>query len=112
MLLAIVHYIPDLAEVKRIMARLISAVPPGSYVTISHAASDISPDEMAELIRRMNQHLAEANHVGRPRAVVEQFFEGLELLEPGVVKVTEWRPESKLAEEGPTSLWGGVGRKN
>ena len=112
MLLAILHYIPDLAEAKRIMARLISAVPPGSYVTISHAASDISPDEMAELIRRMNQHLAEANHVGRPREVVAQFFEGLELLEPGVVKVTDWRPEPKLEEEGPTSLWGGVGRKN
>ena len=89
MLLAILHYIPDLAEAKRIMARLISAVPPGSYVTISHAASDISPDEMAEMIRRMNQHLAEANHVGRPRAEVVQFFEGLELLEPGVVKVSD-----------------------
>ena len=51
----------------------------------------------------MNQHLAEANHVGRPRAEVAQFFEGLELLEPGVVKVSEWRPESKL-EEGGTDV--------
>jgi hypothetical protein len=59
----------------------------------------------------MNEHLAEGNHVGRPREVVAQFFDGLELLEPGVVKVTEWRPESKAEAEGPTSLWGGVARK-
>jgi hypothetical protein len=66
---------------------------------------------MAEMIRRMNEHLAEANHVGRPRHVVAQFFDGLELVEPGVVKVTEWRPASAMAAKGPTSLWGGVARK-
>jgi len=111
MLLAILHYIPDLAEAQQIVARLISAVPSGSYVTISHAASDISPAEMAEMIRRMNEHLAEGNHVGRSREVVGQFFGGLELLPPGVVKVTEWRPASQTEANGPTSLWGGVGRK-
>jgi hypothetical protein len=111
MLLAILHYIPDLAEAQRIVAELIGAVPPGSYVTISHAASDISAPEMAEMIRRMNEHLAEGNHVGRPREVVAEFFTGLDVLEPGVVKVTEWRPESETEAAGPTSLWGGVGRK-
>ena len=111
MLLAILHYIPDLAEAQRIVARLISAVPSGSYLIISHAASDISAEEMAEMIRRMNQRLAEGNHVGRPREVVAQFFDGLELLEPGVVRVTDWRPESKADAQGPTSLWGGVARR-
>ena len=111
MLLAILHYIPDLAEARRIVARLLSAVPSGSYLTISHAASDISPEQMAEMIKRMNQHLAEGNHVGRTRDVVAGFFDGLDLLEPGVVKVTGWRPESAVEAEGPTSLWGGVARK-
>jgi hypothetical protein len=111
MLLAILHYIPDLDEAQRIVARLVGAVPPGSYLAISHAASDISPEEMAEMIRRMNEHLAEGNHVGRPRHVVAQFFDGLDLAEPGVVKVTEWRPASAVEAEGPTSLWGGVARK-
>jgi hypothetical protein len=111
MLLAILHYVPDLAEAQRIVARLIDAVPSGSYLTISHAASDISPAEMAEMIRRMNEHLAEGNHVGRPREVVAEFFGGLELLPPGVVKVTEWRAASQQEADGPTSLWGGVGRK-
>jgi hypothetical protein len=111
MLLAILHYIPDLDEAQRIVARLVGAVPPGSYLVISHAASDISPREMAEMIRRMNEHLAEGNHVGRPRDMVARFFADVDLVEPGVVKVTEWRPESLMEAEGPTSLWGGVARK-
>ena len=111
MLLAILHYIPDLDEARRIVARLTGAVAPGSYLAISHAASDISAEEMAEMIRRMNEHLAEGNHVGRPRHVVAQFFDGLDLVEPGVVKVTEWHPASAVEAEGPTSLWGGVARK-
>jgi S-adenosyl methyltransferase len=112
MLLAILHYIPDLAEAEKIVARLVSAVPSGSYLVISHAASDISPGEMAEMIRRMNEHLAEGNHVGRPREVVARFFTGLDLVDPGVVKVTQWRPESDLEAAGATSLWGGVGRRS
>jgi len=111
MLLAILHYIPDLDEAQQIVTRLMDAVPSGSFLTISHAASDISPDEMAEMIRRMNEHLAEPNHVGRPREVVARFFDGLDLVGPGVVKVTEWRPQSKVEAAGPTSLWGGVARK-
>ena len=111
MLLAILHYIPDLDEAQQIVARLIRAVPSGSFMAISHAASDISPDQMAEMIRRMNEHLAEGNHVGRPREIVAEFFQGLDLVEPGVVKVTQWRPNSPVEAGGPTSLWGGVARK-
>jgi hypothetical protein len=111
MLLAILHYIPGLAEAQQIVARLLRAVPSGSCLTISHAASDISPEQMAEMIRRMNQHLPEGNHVGRPHDVVAHFFDGLDLLEPGVVKVTQWRPASAADADGPTSLWGGVARK-
>jgi hypothetical protein len=111
MLLAILHYVPDLDEAQRIVARLVGTVPSGSYLVISHAASDISSAEMAEMIKRMNEHLAEGNHVGQPRDVVKRFFAGVDLAEPGVVKVTEWRPVSALEAGGPTSLWGGVGRK-
>jgi len=111
MLLAILHYIPDLDEAQQIVARLVAAVPTGSFLAISHAASEISTAEMAEMIRRMNEHLAEDNHVGRTRDAVAQFFADVDLVEPGVVKVTEWRPRSELEAQGPTSLWGGVGRK-
>jgi O-methyltransferase involved in polyketide biosynthesis len=112
MLLAILHYVPDLDEVHQILARLLDAVPPGSFVTISHAVSDISAEEMAEMFRRMNEHLpAASHHVGRPHKVVTQFFDGLELAEPGVVPVSEWRPRTDKEAATPTSLWGGVARK-
>jgi len=112
MLLAILHYIPDLDQARRIVARLVDAVPSGSYLVISHAASEISTEEMAEMIRRMNEHLAEDNqHVVRPRHVVAGFFDGLDLVEPGVVKVTEWHPASEVEAHAPTVMWGGVGRK-
>jgi O-methyltransferase involved in polyketide biosynthesis len=111
MLLAILHYIPDLGEAQRIVARLVSAVPPGSYLAISHAASDIDAEQMEEMQQRLNEHLAEGNHVGRPRGVVARFFDGLDVVDPGVVKVTQWRPASRVESEGPTSLWGGVARK-
>jgi O-methyltransferase involved in polyketide biosynthesis len=112
MLLAILHYIPDLDEAQQIVARLVAAVPTGSFLAISHAASEISTAEMAEMIRRMNEHLAEdSQHVVRPRHVVAEFFDGLDLVEPGVVKVTEWRPGSEVEAQGPTVMWGGVGRK-
>jgi trans-aconitate methyltransferase len=111
MLLAVLHYIPDLDHALRILARLLDALPPGSFLVISHAASDIAPEAMAEMIRVMNEHLAEGNHVGRPREVVAQFFDGLDLVEPGVVRVTEWRPDSQVEAAMPTSLWGGVARR-
>jgi O-methyltransferase involved in polyketide biosynthesis len=112
MLLAILHYIPDTDQAQRIVARLVKAVPSGSYLVISHAASDISPEEMAEMFRRMNEHLPEdSKHVGRTRDEVAKFFADVDLVDPGMVKVTEWRPATPVEAEGPTSLWGGVGRK-
>jgi O-methyltransferase involved in polyketide biosynthesis len=111
MMLAILHYIPDLAEAQGIVTRLAEAVPPGSYIAISHTSSEIDPEAMGELIRRMNEHMAEPDLVGRDRETVARFFDGLDLVEPGVVKVTEWRPDSELEASAPASLWGGVARK-
>ena len=111
MLLAVLDHIPDLGEARRIVARLLAAVPPGSFLVISHTASDIDSEEMAELIRCLNEHLAEGDHVGRPRNLVGRFFDGLDLVEPGVVKVTRWHPRSELQAATKTSLWGGMACK-
>jgi S-adenosyl methyltransferase len=111
MLLAILHYLPDLDQARQVVARLTASAAPGSYLVISHCSAEIDPAEMAELIRRLNAHIGEALTVGRTRGVVAGFFDGLELLEPGVVKVTEWRPASESEASGPASLWGGVARK-
>ena len=111
MLVAILHYIPDLAEARDIVARLLKAMPPGSFLAISHAGRDLFPHEIAEFEKNLNEHLPNDRHVARPRKDVALFFEGTTLLEPGVVPVSEWRPATAEEAAVPTTLWGGVGRK-
>ncbi len=111
MLLAILEYIPDVDEVQRILAGLQAAIPPGSFLVISHTASDIHPGKAARMIERMNSHLAECNLVGRPHGAITLFFDGLDLMEPGVVRVNQWHPLSEIESSVTTSLWGGVAGK-
>jgi S-adenosyl methyltransferase len=110
MLIAVLHYIPDLAEARDIVARLLAAVPTGSFIAISHAGSDLFPHEIAAFEKNLNEHLPNDRHVARPREDVALFFEHTTLLAPGVVRVSEWRPDAGEAPL-PTTLWGGVGRK-
>jgi hypothetical protein len=112
MLLAILHYIPDLAEARRIVARLLAAVPAGSFLVISHAGTDLLPEEVAAFEKGLNAHLpAERHHVARPRDLVISFFDGIDLVEPGVVRVSDWHPDSPEESAMQTILWGGVARK-
>jgi anti-sigma factor RsiW len=112
MLLAMLHYIPDLAEARQIVTLLMGAVPAGSFLVMSHAGTDLLPDDVAAFEESLNAHLpAEQHHVARPRGIVTGFFDSLELVDPGVVRVSEWRPDSPEEAATPTILWGGVGRK-
>jgi S-adenosyl methyltransferase len=112
MLLAILHYIPDLAEARDIVARLLAAVPAGSFLVISHAGTDLLPEEVAAFEKSLNARLpAERQHVARPRDLVASFFDGIDLVEPGVVRVSDWRPDSPEESATPTILWGGAARK-
>jgi S-adenosyl methyltransferase len=112
MLLAILHYVPDLAEARRIVCALMEAVPSGSFLVISHAGTDLLPDDVAAFEKSLNVHLpADRHHTARPRGVVEGFFDGIELVEPGLVRVSDWRPGSPEEAATPTILWGGVARK-
>jgi hypothetical protein len=110
MLIAVLHYIPGLAEARGIVARLLAAVPPGSFLAVSHAGSDLFPHEIAAFERNFNEYLPSDRHVARPQEDVALFFAGTTLLSPGVVRVSEWRPDTAEAPL-PTTLWGGVGRK-
>ena len=83
---------------------------PGSFATISHPASDIDAEPHGEMVRRMNESLTEKVTL-RDRAGVARLLAGLELVEPGVVRVPEWRPDSDLAAASPAVLWGGVAQK-
>jgi S-adenosyl methyltransferase len=111
MLLIILHLIPDSDDPSDIIATLMSAVPPGSCLVISHPASDIQAAAMAEMVKRINDRLPAATTTLRDRAAVTRFFDGLEILDPGVVQPHRWRPASRDVTGVDVTAWCGVGRK-
>jgi hypothetical protein len=110
MLMAILQHIDEAEDPYAIVDSLLAAVPPGSYLAISHPAADIETEAMAQMAERLNKLMAEKVSF-RTRRQVARFFEGLELVEPGMVRVQEWRPTSEIEAKSPAALWGGVGRK-
>jgi S-adenosyl methyltransferase len=110
MLIAILHLIGDEDDPRGIVATLMGAVPPGSYLVVSHVASDIEPEKMAEMGKRLNRLLAQKGTY-RSHAEVERLFEGLKMVEPGVVPIPQWRPDTEMEAGTPAAMWGGVGRK-
>jgi trans-aconitate methyltransferase len=88
MMLLILHVIDDPYAVT---SRLLDAVPAGSYLAVSIPASDIQPEASAAAARRVNEDVPGIFNLFS-RAEVARFFDGLELLEPGVVPANHWRP--------------------
>jgi hypothetical protein len=110
MLMAILQHLSDSDDPYAVVAKLVAAVPPGSYLALSHPAKDIHAAEMAEMAKRLNQTMAE-KVTFRARPEVAPFFAGLELVDPGMTNVPDWRPESDEEASSPAALWGGVARK-
>lgn len=106
LLITVLHFIPDVDGPHEIVKRLLDAVPPGSFLVILHAPSDVRGEEVAEATRRYS---AAGSFHARPRAEVARFFEGLEMIGPGLVNLTEWWD----SEEPDSGLAGyvGIGRK-
>jgi len=111
MLVAVLHMLRDAERPQAIVDRLMSAVPAGSFLVISHLAIDIEQETMAEMGRRLNESMTQ-QFTMRTRAQVTDFFGGLTLLDPGVVRTHEWRPDSPADAETPGVLWAGVARKD
>ncbi|HUN32963.1 MAG TPA: SAM-dependent methyltransferase [Trebonia sp.] len=91
MLGAILHFIPDAEDPYGIVARLVSALPKGSYLVVSHATNDfLSPQEVDEIVAgRYGPFYA------RSEAEFGRFFEGTELVPPGITSVAEWRAHNE-----------------
>ena len=111
MLVGILHCIPDEDDPAGVIRQLMDAVPPGSYLAISHPATDINSPGVGRLASRLNE-LMPVKLRFRARAEVARFFDGLELVEPGLVRAPEWRPDSDADLDNPAAVWAGVARKN
>jgi hypothetical protein len=111
MLVAVLHMLRDDEAPRAIVDRFMAAVPPGSFLVLSHLASDVQQDTMAEMSRRLNESMTQQFTL-RTRAEVTSFFDGLTLVDPGVVLTHEWRPDSPDDAKTPGVLWAGVARKD
>jgi trans-aconitate methyltransferase len=110
MMMAVLQHIRDEDDPYQLVASLMGAVPPGSYLAISHPAKDIDAESMAQMAERLNRMMAE-KVTFRDQAGVAGFFDGLELVTPGMVRAPLWRPDSELTAASPAALWGGVALK-
>jgi SAM-dependent methyltransferase len=110
MLVSILHHLPDEDDPHGVIAQYMDKLAPGSYLVVSHLAKDIRPEDMAALERSAPPDAAYTFHM-RTRDEVTRFFDGLEIVEPGVVTPDEWRPESPSPDDRVAGFWCAVGRK-
>ena len=109
MLIAVMHLIVDADDPYGIVGQLKAALAPGSYLALSQVAADIETEQVAEARRRYNS-LARETQRHRTREEVTRFFDGLTLVDPGVVPVQRWHPASGLEARAKSSMWCGVAR--
>jgi S-adenosyl methyltransferase len=113
----VLHVIPDAGKPYASVAALVDAVPSGSYLALSHLTNDIDTGgaDMAVVTTRLDESMRTTNPPAlRTRAQVTRFFDGLEIIEPGVVPAAEWRSDGETpAQPGGriTPLYGAIGRK-
>jgi S-adenosyl methyltransferase len=111
-LIAILHHITDYAQARSIVNRLMEAVPSGSYLVISHSTNVIYGAVSDEAVGRWNKFGKPPVTLRSPEQIAG-FFDGLRLLEPGVVSTTRWRPDVAGIGDDPREVdqFGAVGRK-
>ena len=108
MLLGILNFVTDDDEAFRIVTELTAAAPPGSYLVISHPTREVSPEAVDRAVSMWNAGGA-AQMTTRDPADIAGFFTGWELIEPGLVTASQWRPDGN--DTTPTSEYAGVARK-
>jgi O-methyltransferase involved in polyketide biosynthesis len=110
LVLSVLHLVPADAEAGQIVTRLMAGCVPGSFLAVSHPASDIDAEQTAEATRRLNAaQVAPAKM--REKPAVSRLFAGLDVVPPGLVRVSQWRPDSELEAASPGALWAGIARK-
>ena len=111
LLIAVLHFISDHEDPYGNVRDLMKAMPPGSYLVISHATADFAPDEVSSEVQAIYES-ATAPITPRTHAEVADFFKaaGLELIEPGVVGIGDWHREWG-SRPGRTIVYGGAGKK-
>jgi SAM-dependent methyltransferase len=112
MLVAVLHFLGDEDKPEAVLKTLLDALPPGSYLAASHITAEHEPKGIAAG-QRLYREAGIQMQIRDSDEFASLAFSGLELVPPGVVLVTEWRPDSKAPRPSPAevSCYGGVARK-
>jgi trans-aconitate methyltransferase len=112
MLLGILHHIPDTDEAYAIVRRLTAALAPGSFLVVNHSTSAVHGAAMEEAVRHWNRVGTPSMTLRTPEQIA-RFFDGLELLAPGIVSCSRWRPHltSSAGQPAEVDEFCGVARK-
>jgi hypothetical protein len=110
-MLGVLWHVLDNDEAYAIVNQLMQAMPSGSYLALNHPTLEVTGEKMATAIRYWNEYgTPPGTH--RTPAELARFFDGMDLVEPGVVSITRWRPEgTSSGEPEEIDQFGGVGRK-
>jgi hypothetical protein len=111
MLIAVLHFIPGDDAARPIVAELMSALPPGSYLALTHGTHDFAPDQVTTHQGMVDR--GRSDFWTRDKAEITELFDGLELVDPGVVPCSEWRPGPEVAKLDHRVVWtyAAVGRR-
>jgi S-adenosyl methyltransferase len=109
-LIMILQFIPDEDDPWQITRTLMDAVPSGSYLVVAHPANDVDV-VVAPALRQLSTRMGGTRALPRSYAEVMRFFEGLEMVEPGLVQLHRWRPGTGVDTGKNLAAYGGVGRK-
>jgi len=114
LVVAVLHFVSDADRPYDAVRTLVDAVPPGSYLVLTHSTPDDVADDVTEAMKDVYSN-ASAQVAPRKFEDVARFFDGLELIEPGLVNVTLWRPAPGSSQPsrpaGRSLIYGGVARK-
>ena len=110
-LIMILQFIPDEDDPVSIVRALVDAIPSGSYLTVAHPASDVD-QHVGPALRQLSTRMGGTRAVPRSHQEVSRFFDGLEVVEPGLVQLHRWRPGTGLDDTArDLAAYGAVARK-
>jgi hypothetical protein len=111
LMVTVLHFVPDAEDPAGIVRRYAESLGPGSYLAISHATQEPSPQTVAEVVELYTAS-ATTSAYPRSRPEISRFFDGFDLVEPGLVYLPQWRPDGQVPAH-PERAWfyAGVGRK-
>jgi hypothetical protein len=113
LLIAVLHFIQDADHPHGVVAQLVGALPPGSFLALSHVSTALLTADLRERWDAINAD-AGIPMASRDHGEVARFFTGLDVVRPGIVSVQRWRPDAapdEMPADADVGVYGGLGRK-